>query len=184
MVSPVPAAGKQVAVCGPADCTDAEAARAREVGELLAARGAVVICGGGAGVMAAVAAGARAHGGVVVGVRPTPTREGASPDLTVTIATGMGEARNAIIVASADAVIVIGGSWGTLSEVALAKRRGDVPVISLGGWRILDADGVPVPGIRYVTSPAEAVDAALGQVRHGGQRPPTVPGAEPPKDGS
>jgi len=59
-------------------------------------------------------------------------------------------------------VIVIGGSWGTLSEVALAKRRGDVPVISLGGWRILDADGVPVPGIRYVTSPAEAVDAALG----------------------
>src|SRR5262245_47778553 len=138
----------QIAVCGPADCTDAEAASAREVGELLAARGAVVICGGGTGVVAAVAAGARARGGVVVGVRPTPTREGASPDLTVTIATGMGEARNAIIVASADAVIVVGGSWGTLSEVALAKHRGDIPVIALGGWRILDAAGQPVAGIR------------------------------------
>jgi uncharacterized protein (TIGR00725 family) len=160
MASPV-----QVAVCGPGECTRIEAAQAYEVGELLAARGAVVICGGGAGVMAAVAAGARARGGVVVGVRPTPTREGASPDLTVTIATGMGEARNAIIVASADAVIVVGGSWGTLSEVALAKRRGDVPVISLGGWRILDADGDPVGGISYVASPVEAVDAALPRER-------------------
>jgi uncharacterized protein (TIGR00725 family) len=150
----------QIAVCGPADCTDVEAAQAREVGELLAARGAVVICGGGTGVMAAVAAGARARGGVVVGVRPTPTREGASPDLTVTIATGMGEARNAIIVASADAVIVVGGSWGTLTEVALA-RRGGVPVVSLGGWRILDADGEPIGGVRYVQSAPEAVAAAL-----------------------
>jgi uncharacterized protein (TIGR00725 family) len=97
----------------------------------------------------------------VVGIRPTATRAGASPDLSVTIATGMGEARNAIIVASADAVIVVGGSWGTLSEVALARRRGEVPVISLGGWRVLDGDGHPVDGIRYVASPAEAVHAAL-----------------------
>jgi uncharacterized protein (TIGR00725 family) len=69
----------------------------------------------------------------VVGVRPTPTREGASPDLTVTIATGMGEARNAIIVASADAVIVVGGSWGTLSEVRAGEAPRRRPVISLGG---------------------------------------------------
>lgn len=150
----------QVAVCGPGECTDLEAALAYEVGELLAARGAVVICGGGAGVMAAVAAGARVRGGLAVGIHPC-TRDGASPDLSVTIATGMGEARNAIIVASADAVIVIGGSWGTLSEVALAKRRGDVPVVALGGWRILDADGNEVGGIRYVASPADAVAAAL-----------------------
>jgi uncharacterized protein (TIGR00725 family) len=150
----------QVAVCGPGDCTRSEAARAHEVGRLLADRGAVVICGGGSGVMGAVAAGARSAGGIVVGIRPTATRADASPDLTVTIATGMGEARNAIIVASADAVIVVGGSWGTLSEVALARRR-DVPVISLGGWRIQDGGGRPVGGIRYVASPAEAVQAAL-----------------------
>jgi uncharacterized protein (TIGR00725 family) len=150
----------QVAVCGPGDCTAAEAARAHEVGRLLADRGAVVICGGGSGVMGAVAAGARSAGGIVVGIRPTATRADASPDLTVTIATGMGEARNAIIVASADAVIVVGGSWGTLSEVALARRR-DVPVISLGGWWIQDGGGRPVGGIRYVASPEEAVRAAL-----------------------
>ena len=151
----------QVAVCGPGDCTGSEAAQAHEVGRLLAARGAVVICGGGAGVMGAVAAGARSAGGIVVGIRPTATRVGASPDLSVTIATGMGEARNAVIVASADAVIVVGGSWGTLSEVALARRRGDVPVVSLGGWRIADGDGRPVGGIRYVATPEEAVRAAL-----------------------
>jgi uncharacterized protein (TIGR00725 family) len=153
----------QVAVCGPGDCTGPEAALAHEVGRLLAARGAVVICGGGTGVMGAVAAGARSAGGIVVGIRPTATRAGASPDLSVTIATGMGEARNAIIVASADAVIVVGGSWGTLSEVALARRRGDVPVISLGGWRIVDGDGRPMDGIRYVRTPAEAVRAVPAQ---------------------
>jgi uncharacterized protein (TIGR00725 family) len=152
----------QVAVCGPRQCTDEEAAIAYGVGELLAERGAVVICGGGTGVMEAVAAGVRAKDGLVVGVRPNDTREGASPDLSAVIVTNMGEARNAVIVWSADAVIVVGGSWGTLSEVALAKRRGGVPVISLGGWQILDATGAHVPGIEHVTSPDEAVALAMG----------------------
>jgi uncharacterized protein (TIGR00725 family) len=151
----------QVAVCGPGECTDLEAAQAYEVGELLAIRGAVMICGGGAGVMAAAAAGAQVRGGLTVGILPAGTHDRMSTDLSVTIATGMGEARNAIIAASADAVIVIGGSWGTLSELALAKRRGDVPVVALGGWRILDADRREVGGIRYVASPADAVAAAL-----------------------
>jgi len=74
----------------------------------------------------------------------------------------MGEARNAAIVWSADAVIVVGGSWGTLSEVALAKRRGGVPVISLGGRRIVDAKGEEVPGIDHVSSPDESVALAMG----------------------
>jgi uncharacterized protein (TIGR00725 family) len=129
------------------------------VGELLAEAGAVVICGGGAGVMAAVAEGARSRNGTVIGIRPAGDRAGASPDLTATIVTDMGEARNAIIVASADAVIAVGGSWGTLSEVALAERRGDIPVVSLGGWTVLDADGRPVGGIRPASSPEEAVAA-------------------------
>lgn len=152
----------QVAVCGPRHCTDQDTEHAREVGRLLAEAGAVVICGGGAGVMAAVASGARAANGLVIGVRPNDSREGASPDLSATIVTNMGEARNAIIVWSADAVIAIGGSWGTLSEVALAKRRGGIDVISLGGWTLTDANRDPVEGITTVATPGEAVTAALG----------------------
>ncbi|WP_232050081.1 LOG family protein [Actinoplanes sp. OR16] len=160
-----------VAVCGPRECTDAEAALARRVGELLAARQAVVICGGGGGVMAAVAAGVRARDGLVIGIRPGDGSDGAdgadggdeaSPDLSATIVTNMGEARNAIIVQSADAVISVGGSWGTLSEVALAVRRGGIPVIALGGgWRVVDADGVAVPGIDQADTPEEAVGKAM-----------------------
>jgi uncharacterized protein (TIGR00725 family) len=152
----------QVAVCGPRRCTDAEHAAAHRVGQLLAERGAVVICGGGAGVMAAVAAGVRSRGGVVVGIRPGDSHEGASDDLTAVVLTNMGEARNAVVVGSADAVVVIGGSWGTLSELALAKRRGGVPVVSLYGWRVVDANGAEVPGIAHVATPEEAVDRACG----------------------
>lgn len=152
--------GFQVAVCGPARCTAAQAEQARQVGALLAARGATVLCGGGPGVMAAVAAGARAAGGVVVGILPGADRDGASPDLSVAVVTNQGQARNAILVQSADAVIAVGGSWGTLSEVALAMRRGGVPVVSLGGWRVLDQAGDPVPGLRPATSPEQAVTLA------------------------
>jgi uncharacterized protein (TIGR00725 family) len=151
----------QVAVCGPRDCTETERENAYRIGQLLAERGAVVICGGGTGVMAAVAAGVRSRDGLVIGIRPDDGRAGASPDLSATIVTNMGEARNAIIVWSADAVIAVGGSWGTLSEVALAKRRGDIPVISLDGWRVLDRDGRPVPGIDVVDSPEAATALAL-----------------------
>ncbi|GLW09811.1 lysine decarboxylase [Microtetraspora sp. NBRC 13810] len=147
----------QVAVCGPRECTGADESNAREVGRLLAERGAVVICGGYTGVMAAVAAGARAAGGTVVGILPRADREHANPDLTIVIPTGVGEARNSIIVNSGDAVIVVGGSWGTLSELALAMRRGRSPVVQLGGWRIQDADGTPLPGVRHAATPAEAL---------------------------
>lgn len=160
----------QVAVCGPASCTEAEASAAAAVGRLLAERGATVLCGGGGGVMAAVAAGARAAGGLVVGVRPGHDRSGAD-DLSVVLSTNLGEARNAVLVASADAVIVVGGSWGTLSELALAMRRarelppGALPVVSLFGWRILDADGRPVPGVLEAGDPEQAVALALRDER-------------------
>ncbi|MBB2910760.1 hypothetical protein FHS43_002023 [Streptosporangium becharense] len=149
----------QVSVCGPRDCTREEESDAREVGRLLAERGAVVICGGYTGVMAAVAAGARSAGGTVVGVLSRADREQAGPDLSIVIPTGAGEARNTIIVNSGDAVIVVGGSWGTLSELALAMRRGRIPVVQLGGWRILDGEGRPVAGVRHVSSPEEALAA-------------------------
>lgn len=149
-------------MCGPRDCTDSQAATAHQVGVLLAEAGAVVICGGGIGVMAAVAAGARSAGGTVIGIRPGPDTTDASPDLSVTIVTNLGEARNAVIVWSADAVIAVGGSWGTLSEIALARRRGGVPVVVLDGWQVVGPDGERVDdGIAYVESAEEAVREAL-----------------------
>lgn len=96
-------------------------------------------------------------GGLVVGVLSGSERAEAHPDLTVAIATGLGQARNAVLVGSADAVIVIGGSWGTLSEIAHAMRRGTVPVIGLGGWRLSDAAGRPVHGPLEATSPEDAL---------------------------
>src|SRR5690606_29266934 len=105
--------------------------------------------------------------GIVVGVRPGRDRSGPA-DLSVVLSTNLGEARNAVLVASADAVIVVGGSWGTLSELALAMRRardlpaGELPVVSLGGWRVLDASGQPVPGVLEAVDPEHAVAFALG----------------------
>ncbi|MEU4365878.1 dethiobiotin synthetase [Micromonospora chersina] len=150
----------QVAVCGPAEATPAELAAARRVGELLAARGVTVLCGGGGGVMAAVAAGARDRAGLVIGIRPDDG-SAPGPELSASVVTNMGQARNAILVWSADAVIAVGCSWGTLSEVALAMRRGGMPVVVLGGWRVVDADGVPVPGPAHATTPEDAVRLAL-----------------------
>ncbi|GAB2661372.1 SLOG cluster 4 domain-containing protein [Nocardia goodfellowii] len=157
----------QIAVCGPRDCTPADAAHARTVGRLLAEAGATVLCGGGAGVMAAVAEGACTAGGLVIGVRPDSDRSASCPGLSAVLYTNMGEARNAILVWSADAVIVIGGSWGTLSELALARRRGDVPVVSLGGWRVSDADGNPIDAAHLADSAESAVAAALSPGRPG-----------------
>jgi len=127
----------------------------------LAEAGAVVICGGGIGVMAAVAKGVASKGGTVIGIRPNNSQEGSSADLTATVVTNMGEARNAIIVWSADAVISVGGSWGTLSEIALAMRRGEIPVISLNGWTIRDQGGAEVPGIAVASTAEEAVALAV-----------------------
>ncbi|MGW0803184.1 TIGR00725 family protein [Nonomuraea sp. NPDC002799] len=148
----------QVSVCGPRDCTEEDRRHARELGRLLAERGAVVICGGCTGVMAAVAAGANAAGGTVVGILSRADREHSNPDLTIVIPTGIGEARNNVIVNSGDAVIVVGGSWGTLSELALAMRSGRSPVVQLGGWRIQDHLGRPIPGILHADTPRHAIE--------------------------
>jgi uncharacterized protein (TIGR00725 family) len=148
----------QVAVCGPADCTEQDQGNAREIGRLVAQRGGVLLCGGYGGVMAAAAAGAREAGGVVVGILSGADRQGACADLTVAIPTGIGQARNSILVNSGDAVIVVGGSWGTLSELAIAMRRGRVPVVQIGGWRVVDRAGGPVPGVLQAATSAEALD--------------------------
>jgi uncharacterized protein (TIGR00725 family) len=148
----------QVAVCGPRECDDELRRLAAETGRLLAARGAVVICGGYGGVMAAVAHGAASAGGTVVGILSGADRAHADPHLSIVIPTGLGQARNAVIVNSGDAVIVVGGSWGTLSELALAMRGGRAPVVQLGGWHVSDSTGRPLPGVRHARTPREALE--------------------------
>jgi uncharacterized protein (TIGR00725 family) len=152
-----------VAVVGPgADATPAICAVARDVGRLLAERGTVVLTGGLGGVMAAAAEGATAAGGVAVGLLPGTDRTAANPHATVAIATGLGELRNAVLVRSADAVIAVGGSWGTLSEIALAHRAG-LPVVCVEGWSVLDADGEPLE-LATAASAADAVAWVFGQL--------------------
>jgi uncharacterized protein (TIGR00725 family) len=114
-----------------------------------------VVTGGLDGVMAAAARGARGAGGTVIGLLPGGDRSAAEPDLTAALATGLGELRNALLVQVADGLIAVGGSWGTLSEIALARRTGK-PVVCLRGWEIRDEAGAPVP-LRTATTPAEAV---------------------------
>lgn len=148
--------GRVVAVVGPGDDASAEVcALARQVGLLLAARGAVVITGGLGGVMSAAAHGARDGGGLVIGLLPGADRSAGNEHLTVTIPTGLGQARNAVIVRAADGLVAVGGSWGTLSEIALATRAGK-PVVCLRGWTVTDADGRPLPLVVADTA-AEAV---------------------------
>lgn len=148
-----------VAVCGAGVATPQNDELAAEVGRLLAESGVVVVCGGMSGVMDAAARGAAAAGGVSVGILPGETRTGASRHLSVSIPTGMGQGRNALVIAAADAVIAVGGEFGTLSEIALALKAG-TPVVGLGTWE-LSKEGRPVAAIEVAETPEEAVAAAL-----------------------
>ncbi len=150
---------RYVAVCGPANASDQQAAWAEEVGRRLAEAGAVVVCGGLGGAMDAAARGAASVGGTSVGILPGEQRAHASPHLTVAVPTGMGEARNALVVRTADAVIAIAGEFGTLSEIALALKMGK-PVVGLGTWE-LARNGRSVEAIVRAVTPEEAVGRAL-----------------------
>jgi uncharacterized protein (TIGR00725 family) len=150
-----------VAVVGPSDPAPECYALALEVGRLLAEQGATVVCGGLGGVMEAAALGASGAGGRVLGILPGRDRGDANPFLTMAVATGLGEIRNGLVVRASDAVVSVGGSWGTLSEVALAQRLG-LPVVSLQGWSVVDQGGGSVVGPIAVASAAEAVEVALG----------------------
>jgi len=143
---------RYVAVCGASEATPSQLDAAREVGKLLARHGAIVINGGYAGVSGAASEGAAGEGGTVVGILPEENRAGANPHLTISLPTGLGQARNLLIVMAAESVIAIGGGWGTLSEIALARRLGR-SVFALDTWQ--------VEGLQVVRTPAEAVKRAL-----------------------
>jgi uncharacterized protein (TIGR00725 family) len=118
------------------------------------------VCGGLGGAMEAAARGAAAEGGAVLGILPGSDRGAANAFVTVAVPTGMGEMRNALIVRTADAVIAVGGEFGTLSEIALALKAG-TPVVGIGTWELAKADGQSADPIVRVETPDEAVAAAL-----------------------
>ncbi|HKF15051.1 MAG TPA: hypothetical protein VKB13_07495 [Gaiellaceae bacterium] len=129
--------------------------RAAEVGRLLAEHGCTVVTGGGGDVMAAAARGAKGGGGTTIGILPGERSEDANEWIDHVVVTGIGHARNLAVVASGDAVIAVGGSWGTLAEIGFARRLGRPVVILDPGW------AVEGEGIERAGSPAEAVDLAL-----------------------
>ncbi len=143
-------AGVQVAVVGSGSEHER---RAEEVGRLLAERGCTVVTGGLGEVMAAACRGAKSAGGTTIGILPGERREDANEWVDHAVVTGIGHARNLAVVASGDAVIAVGGSWGTLAEIAFASRLGR-PVVIL-------EPGLAVEGIPRAATPEEAVALAL-----------------------
>ena len=148
-----------IAVVGAGRASADELAAAEEVGAGIAAASAVLICGGLGGVMEAACRGARSRGGLTVGLLPGVDREEANGWVVVALPTGLGEARNALVVRAADAVVAIGGGWGTLSEIALALKAG-IPVVGVGTWEVA-RDGTPVEGVLAAPDPRVAVAEAL-----------------------
>lgn len=151
-----------IAVIGGSDVPPPVEALAEEVGREIARQGAVLVCGGLGGVMEAACRGADGEGGLTVGILPGDNRQSANPYVKIPIATGIGYARNAAVVKSAQAVIAIDGSYGTLTEIAYALQGG-IPVIGLDTWSIKINDKEDKNIIR-AASPKEAVKKALDMI--------------------
>ena len=152
-----------IGVVGPGDADDEERAIAEAVGAEVAAAAAVLVCGGRGGAMEAACRGARGAGGLTVGLLPGEDRAEANPWVEVAIPTGLGEARNVLVVRAADALVAVGGGWGTLSEIALALRAGK-PVIGLRTWAPT-RPGREGPGVVDGKDPRTAVRRALESLR-------------------
>jgi uncharacterized protein (TIGR00725 family) len=181
-----------VAVIGAGEAGPDLVALAEEVGRLVAEAGAILVCGGLGGVMEAAARGARSAGGTTLGILPGHERRAANPYLDIVVTTGTGHARNLAVVSSGDAVIAVGGAWGTLSEIGLAATLGR-PVVLLHSWqlrRALDtkpgeaksgragegsATWSPPPGAQVASTAQQAMDL-IASVLHpdtSGRRPAT-----------
>lgn len=147
----------RIGVIGGSSCTPRQAETAFKVGQLIAQRGGILVCGGMGGVMEAACRGAWENGGFTVGILPGGSAREGNGYLTVPVITGMGYARNALVVMSSQAIVAIGGKYGTLSELAYASQFG-VPVFGLSTWKVR----MPV---KHVRTPAEAVRLAFEAVR-------------------
>jgi uncharacterized protein (TIGR00725 family) len=145
--------GPYVSVVGSGTASGELYEKAREVGRLVAERGGTIVCGGRSGVMEAVARGATEAGGTAIGILPDEDRKGANEFLSFSIATGTGHARNLAVVCSGDVVIAVGGEYGTLSEMGLARKVGR-PVVALESWELGGH-------VSVASSPREAVEAAF-----------------------
>ncbi len=152
-----------IAVIGGSRCSSEEAELAEAVGQELAREGAILICGGLGGVMEAACRGARSAGGITVGILPGDHRHAANPYLDIPIVTGMGYARNVIVVKSAQAAIAINGGYGTLSEIAHALQN-SIPVIGLNTW-CLSLNGQVDNSIILAQSAQEAVEKAIAAAK-------------------
>jgi len=159
---------RRIGVMGPGSSSPEMDALAREVGYRIARNHAILICGGLGGVMEASARGAREGGGITVGILPGDRAEDANPYIDIPIVTDLGNARNAINVLTSQAIIAIDGSYGTLSEIALALKCG-VPVVGLGTWGMVSPGGERLP-ITVVNTAQEAVNTALSLISHCGLR--------------
>ncbi|MBI4285123.1 MAG: TIGR00725 family protein, partial [Chloroflexi bacterium] len=150
------------AVIGGGQPTPQEASLAEAVGRELAKQGAVLVCGGLGGVMEAACRGAVAAGGITVGILPGDNRKTANPYVQIPIITGMGFARNVIVVKSVQAVIAVGGGYGTLSEIGHALQN-NIPVVGLHTWA-LAKDGQPDTSVIVAQTPTDAVVVALSLI--------------------
>jgi uncharacterized protein (TIGR00725 family) len=153
---------RRLTVIGGAVCTDDQRHLALETGREVARAGAILLCGGRSGVMEAAAEGARSEGGATVGVMPGvgPADSPPNPYIDLPIYTGLGQARNQVLVLSGEAVIGIGGSWGTLTEIGLSIRHG-IPVVLLESWGLEPPDKKAEPLLYRASNPVEAVETAL-----------------------
>jgi len=155
---------KIIAVIGAGQPSAEEARLAEEVGRELVKQGAMLVCGGLGGVMEAACRGASLEGGVTIGILPGDSPQAANPYVQIPIVTGMGYARNISVVKSAQAVIAIGGSYGTLSEIAHALQS-NIPVIGLNTWA-LSRNGQQDNAIIPAQDPAKAVNKALSLTKN------------------
>jgi hypothetical protein len=163
-----PVGAVHIGVVGEGRCSAQAGRDAERVGTAIARADAVLLTGGRGGVMAAASRGAARAGGLVVGILPGFARAEANRWVTIPIVTGMDQARNVVLVRSCDAIVAMGGMYGTLSEIALALKLG-VPVIGLGTWRLTPPERRRVPIVR-ATGPEDAVARALRAARRSGRR--------------
>ena len=156
-----------IGVIGERRCHEAHRQIAERVGRRIAEKGGVLLCGGMGGVMEAASYGAMKAGGVVIGILPGHSRNEGNPYLTFSIITAIGEGRNLILVRSCDALIAIGGGYGTLSEIAFAHKLG-IPIVGIDTWN-LTKEGKPDTRLVEVSNPDDAVEKAFERAQGTGR---------------